>query len=587
MVVAAPPADPVLTYAEAVLGGDIVAGPHVRAACRRHLDDLEHGHERGLVWDADAAQYAMEFIGYLRLPEGDVDDDGEVDGDPFVLYPAQQFIVGSVFGWHRTDGSRRFRTAYVEQGKGNGKTPLAAAVGLLGLVGDQEPAAEIYTAGVTRDQAGYLFNDSRNMAIASKALHSRLEVQTHNLAATKLGGFMRPVSSEGRSLDQKRVHMALIDEIHEHATDVVVNKMRAGTKGRSNALIFEITNSGYDRHSICWRHHDYSIKVVTGVIENDSWFGYVCALDEGDDWRDESVWPKVNPGLDVTIPARYLQEQVAEAVGMPANEDLVKRLNFCVWTDASAGAFDMRRWDAGAEPPQLKPDQRVWAGLDLASTTDIAALAVVAPRQGTETVEPEPGLFEELPVTLLDVEMWFWIPAEGARQRSTRDHVPYTDWIKSGDLIATPGNVIDQDAIKAAIQRVGGIYDVADIGFDPWNSTKLVTELTSEGVIMTPVRQGFGSLNAAMKELLALVASGRLRHGGHPVLRWMASNTVAEMDPAGNQKPSKKLSTERIDGIAALVNAIARWIDEQAAEDEGPSVWEMSVRDGGRRSLVI
>ncbi|HYI66370.1 MAG TPA: terminase TerL endonuclease subunit [Candidatus Limnocylindrales bacterium] len=587
MAIAAPPADAVSAYADAVVSGQIVAGPWVRLAAQRHLRDLEDGHKRGLVWDQEAADYAIAFFSYLRLPEGDIGDDGTVDGDPFVLFPAQKFIVGSLDGWRMADGTRRYRTAYVEMGKGNGKTPLAAGIGLKGIVADKEPAAEVYTAGVTRDQASYLFQDARRMAIASPELQSRLQIDAHNLSAPKTNSFMRPVSSEGRSLDQKRVYEALIDEIMEHVNGDVVRKMRAGTKGRLNALIFEITNSGYDRHSICWQHHDYSIKVLQGIIDNDSWFAYVCALDEGDDYRDEAVWPKVNPGLGITIPIRYLREQVAEAEGMPANEDLVKRLNFCIWTERSAGAFDMARWDACAEPPVMVKAQRVWMGLDLASTTDIAALAIIAPRPGTMLVEVEPGLIEEQAATLLDVEMRFWVPGASARQRAARDHVPYLDWIKDGEMTATVGNVVDQDFIKAAVLQLTSYYDVAEIGFDPWNSTKLVTELMNEGAPMVQVRQGFGSMNSPFKELVSLVASGRLRHGGQPVLRWMASNTVADTDPAGNLKPSKERSTERIDGITALSIAIARWIDVQAEEDDGPSAWELPVRDGGIRSLVI
>lgn len=577
MVVAAPPADPVLAYVEAVTRGDEIAGPWVRLACERHQRDLEDGHKRGLVWDQEAADAGIEFFGFLRLPEGDIGEDGTVDGDPFVLMPWQQFIVGSLDGWRLTDGSRRFRTAYVEAGKGSGKTPLAAGMGLKGIVADGEAAAEVYTAGVTRDQASYLLTDARRMALASTALSSRLDIGAHNIAAPKTNSFMRSVSSEGRSLDQKRVYMALVDEIHEHPDGVVVNKMRAGTKGRRNALIFEITNSGYDRHSICWQHHDYSTKVLQGLVENDSWFAFVCALDDGDDWTDEAVWPKADPGLGVTIPLRYLREQVQEAIGMPANEDLVKRLNFCIWTERSAGMFDLARWDAGSGEPQLKKGQRVWIGLDLASTTDIAALAIIAPREGKVIIEPEPGLHEEQPVTFLDVEMRFWVPAEGARKRSQRDHVPYTDWIRDGFMTATTGDVVDQDFIKAAIQELSVRYSVADIGYDPWNAIKLIVELKAEDAPVTEVRQGFGTLNAPTKQLLELVAAGRLRHGGQPVLRWMASNAVAEVDAAGNLKPSKKLSTERIDGIAALVIAIERWIAD-AGEAEFRSVWEQPGR---------
>jgi len=220
----------VASYAHAVLAGEIVAGRLVRLACERHLRDLEHGTERGLRWCPEKAKAGLEIFNHIKLPEGD---------KPFVLSPWEEFIVGSLFGWFDSDGFRRFRTAYVEAGKGNGKTPLAAGIGLKGLVADGERSAEIYTAGVTRDQASYLLNDAVKLVEASPALRRRVEVNAHNLAVLRTNSFMRPVSSEARSLDQKRVHMALIDEIHEHPNSLVVDKMRAGTKGRRQALIFE------------------------------------------------------------------------------------------------------------------------------------------------------------------------------------------------------------------------------------------------------------------------------------------------------------------------------------------------------------
>lgn len=582
MVVAAPPADPVRTYAEGVLGGDIVAGPHVRAACQRHLHDLERGADRGLVWDQDAADYAMEFISYLRLPEGEVDESGDVDGDPFVLFGAQQFIVGSIFGWHRTDGTRRFRTAYVEMGKGNGKTPLAAAVGLLGLVGDQEPAAEVYTAGVTRDQAGYLFGDARNMALASKALHSRLQIDAHNIASTKLRGFMRPVSSEGRSLDQKRVHMALIDEIHEHPTGVVVNKMRAGTKGRRNALIFEITNSGYDRHSICWQHHDYSVKVLDGAIDNDAWFAYVCALDEGDDWTDPKVWPKVNPGLGVTISHRYLEEQVAEALGMPANENLVKRLNFCVWTEGVSKWLDVLRFKQAAEadePTPLPRGREAWGGLDLASTLDLNAFFELAPRADC-AVEDHAG-------RCYDLRVLFWIPEEALAARVNRDHVPYDVWERDGWIRTTRGNRADQETIVRDVIAEASRIRIRTVGIDRWNTSWLTPRLQDEGLDVVEVGQGFATLSTAAKRIEADIAQGLIHHDGNPVLTWMVGNAVAEEDPAGNIKPSRSKSTEKIDGVAAWCDAMVAWMTGSAEEEEFRSVWEMPVSEGGRRDLTL
>jgi phage terminase large subunit-like protein len=539
--------DPVRAYAEDVVAGRVVAGLLVRLACQRHLDDLDHQFERNLDWRPEAADFAITFFGHLNLPSG----------EPFTLQPSQAFIVGSLFGWYLRGGGRRFRTAYIEEAKGNGKTPMAAGIGIIGMLADGHPAAEVYTAGVTRDQAQYLFNDALHMVEASPALRSRIEIGVHNLAVMASHSYMRPVSSEARSLDQKRVHMALLDEIHEHRTSLVVEKMRAGTKGDPDALIVEITNSGFDRHSVCWQHHEYSRQILEGVIVNDSWFGFVAAIDDGDDWTDEAVWPKANPLLDVTVTRRYLREQVQEALDMPAKQALVKRLNFCVWTEASAGAIDMPQWDACADPPQIEAGMEMFAGLDLASTTDLTAFLLLR--------EADDGY--------LDVLARFWAPGEGIALRARRDHVPYDVWVREGWITATEGNVTDYDVVRTDIRDLAEQYAVREIAYDRWNATQLVTQLMSDGAACVPIGQGFASMAAPTREWLSRISAGRVRHGGNPVLRWMASNLVVEQDAAGNMKPSKAKSTERIDGQAAAVMALARLVAPRE-EIDGPSIYE-------------
>ncbi len=537
-----------LTYARSVAAGKIVAGRLVRLACERHLRDLKEAKERGLRFDEDLATGAVDFFpSVLRLAEG------EHAGQPFELQLWQQFIVASIFGWLGPDGYRRFRTAYIEGAKGCGKSPLAAGIGLYGLLADDEPGAEIYSAAVNRDQARILFTDAEKMVEASAALKKRVDRKVNNLAVLSTNSFFRPVSAEARGLDGKRVHMALIDEIHEHPTALVVDKMRAGTKGRRQALIFEITNSGYNRHTVCWHHHEYSQKILEGSVENDAWFAYVCGLDpeiregdvvvkKADDWRDEKVWPKANPNLGVSVTLKYLREQVQEAIGMPSKEAIVRRLNFCEWTEAHTVWISDDRWMLCDNPIDAKAlaGRVCYGGLDLASTTDVAALELYFP---PDDVDP-----------LARVLSFFWIPEEGVNARSER--VPYKQWVKAGLMKATDGNVIDYDVIRQDIRDLFETYAITEIAYDRWNATQLVTQLQADGITMVPFGQGFQSMSAPTKALETFVKGRQIAHGGNPVLRWMASNTAIKQDPAGNVKPDKGASTEKIDGIVALVMAI-------------------------------
>lgn len=546
--------DQTTAYAEAVTAGRIIAGRPVRKACERHLRDLEQGHKRGLVWRPDLAQRAIAFIAQLRL------GDGEHAGLPFVLGAWQAFIVGSLFGWLGADGFRRFRTAYVEIGKGNGKTPLAAAISLYMLYADGEHGAEVYSAAVTRAQAGICFRDAVRFVQGNATLMRASVPGLNNIAFPSTSSYMRTLAAEGRSLDGLRVHFASIDELHEHRTSMVVDKVRAGTKGRRQALIFEITNSGHDRTSVCWQHHQLTLRILDGVVENDSWFGYIAALDAGDDpLTDEACWIKANPNLGVSITIKYLREQVAEAREIPSRRNIVLRLNFCVWTESSSRWLDMDRWDACADvctPEQLR-GRECFGGLDLASTTDVAALVWLFP-----PIDTDP---------LWRVVARFWVPQDNIHRRSERDGTPYADWARDGHIAATSGNVIDYDVIRQAVLDDAEIYAVREIAIDRWNATQLSTQLIGEGLNVVGFGQGFASMSAPSKLLEALVLGRELAHGGNEVLRWMATNVAIAQDPAGNVKPDKGKSTEKIDGIVALVMALGR--ASVTAAEEAPGIY--------------
>lgn len=554
--------DPVDHYSTEVLAGRIVAGKFVRQACQRHLDDRKNFHRRGLYWDKAAACRAINFFSdVLILPE---------IGAPFHLEPWEQFVVGSLFGWKQVaDDSRRFRHAYIEIGKGNGKTPLVAGIGIYMTAADGEVQAQCFAAATTRDQAHLLFQDAVKMVEASPVLKTRFQAsgarKVFNLAHLASGSFFRPVSSEKKGLDGHRVHFAALDEVHEHPSSTVVDKLRAGTKGRRQALIVEITNSGYDRQSVCWKHHEYSGKLLEGSYQNDQWFAYVCALDEGDDWHDPSVWVKANPNLGVSISAKYLEEQAKVASDIPGNENIVKRLNFCIWTEAQTKWMSTEAWDACNMPFDIEKlrGQECYGGLDLSSTTDLSAFCLFFPPAGDRE---------------FSAALWrFWSPESTILKRSEKDGVPYDIWAKQGFMTTTPGNITDYDAIRRDISGVyveamagdqgiqrhdpeclADTYKILEIAYDRWNATQLVTQLSGDGLTMVPLGQGFQSLSAPMKELERVVTGKTFSHGGNPIARWCATNVCAAQDPAGNIKPDKSKSTERIDGIAALVDSIAR-----------------------------
>ena len=556
--------DRVTAYAQAVEVGKEIAGPWVRLACARHMRDLREAKDRGLVWSVAKADAAIAFFErVLVLP--DVDADGVVgEGSPFLLQAWQVFVIGSLYGWLGDDGERRFRVAYVETGKGSGKSPMAAGLGLYALAVDGGRGAQVFAAATSEHQAKITYRDAENMREASPELRALIKKTTNNLSIASTASFFRPVSAEKRGLDGKRVQLALIDELHEHPTGLVVDKMRAGTKGRPNALVFEITNSGYDRTTVCWQHHEYSLKVLQGVVENDSWFAYVCALDEGDRWDVEGPhWRKANPNLGVSIPLTYLREQVREAKGMPSKENIVRRLNFCEWTEQHTRWIPLTAWDACQPMPPLEEleDRRCFVGLDLASKSDIVAAVAVFPLDdGTYAVLPR-----------------FWVPEETAVKRTTEDHVRYADWIASGHLQQTDGNVTDQRQVRADLDEWRTRYRPVELDFDPWEAAQITRDLSEDGWTVVEIRQNFGGLNEGSKAFESLANGGKIRHGGHPVLRWMVSNVMARQNPEGQIRPDRQRSTEKIDGVVAIIMALSRAIvvptDAGTYQGTGEVLW--------------
>jgi len=537
-------------YCDDVLAGRQVANRWVRLACERHRRDLETGEARGLRFDERAAKRILAFFPLvLRHSKG------RWSGSPVALEPWQQFALWSLFGWMRADGTRRFRTAYLEVARKNGKSTLAAGVGLYLMHADGEPGAEIYTAATKIEQARIVHQESIRMVRQSSMLSAELRVLKNNIHNETTFSKYEPVGSNSETLDGLNVHGALIDELHAHPDGDLYHVLETGTGSRDQPLIFTITTAGHNSLSFCKQQHDYSERILDGTLVDDAWFALIYSLDrdvetdELEPWDNEDAWVKANPNLGVSKYGDGLRDKARKAKNQPGllNAFLTKELN--VWTTAQRRAISPEKWalcNHGPVEEASLAGRRCWVGVDLSSTLDVtAAVYVFAPDD--DGVRP--------------VLCRFWVPEDNIEERVRRDRVPFDVWDRQGFVELTPGNVIDDAWIQAQIERDLETFDVQELAYDPWNATWLSNQLQAGGVaedVLIQFRQGYVSMNPAAQKLEAAVAKRAINHGGNPVLAWMASNLTWAEDPAGNKKPDKGKSTEKIDGMVALMMGLYR-----------------------------
>lgn len=538
---------PAEQYARDVISGKIVACKWVRLACERHIHDLKHAHKRGLYFDVDDAERVLRFIGVLRHSKGKW---GRAGGEPIILEAWQQFILWCVFGWKGADGFRRFRTFYEEVARKNGKSTIGAAIGLYLAFADGEPGAEVYSAATKRDQARIVHQEAIRMVRKNLQLKKFIRIYKDNLSLEQSASKYMPLGADSDSTDGLNVHGVIADELHAWKSREMWDVLETATGSREQALIVAITTAGMDRRSVCYEKHEYTRKVLEGwkdgSFEDDTWFGIIFTLDVGDDWRDEKVWIKSNPNLGVSKNLDDLQMKAKRAGQMPAalNNFLRRELN--VWVQGEVKWMPMDEWRAcGGEIPALEFTRRLkgmtcYGGLDLGSTSDITAFVLVF-------LDDDENIY---------VLCRFWIPEDNMLIRSRDDGVHYQQWVKEGYIEATPGNVIDYEWIFEQIEQDAELFDIDQIAFDRWGAARVVQVLENKGMKMVQFGQGFASMNPPMKELERLTLAKKIVHGNNPVLTWMADNVVARLDPAGNIKPDKEKSREKIDGMVALIMAL-------------------------------
>jgi phage terminase large subunit-like protein len=491
------------------------------------------------MFDQAKADHAVNFINLLKHTKG------KWAGQTFNLRPWQETFVRDLFGTVDRRGLRQYRTAYLEIPRKQGKTSLAAALALYLLAADNESGAEIYSAACDREQASLAFDIAAKM-VEQTALRKILKVidSQKRIVYHKTGSFYRAIAADAASAHGYNAHAVIADELHAWPDSELWDVLTTSTGAREQPLIIAITTAGYDRNSVCWQQHDYARKLLDGIVKDKSFYPVIYAADETDDWEDEVTWRKANPALGDFRSLEEMRQLYTRSHEQPALQNTFRRLYLNQWTQQETRWLDMTTWDesAGLVIPERLKGRDCYGGLDLSTTTDLTAVVLAFPMDN-ETVEVLP---------------FFFIPADTARQKEKKDRVPYTTWARQGFVTLTPGNVIDYSFVEQRIKSLTKEYHVREFAYDRWEATQLVQRLTDDGAKMIPVGMGFSSLSAPTKHLESLLLQKKLVHGGHPVLRWCADNVMAEQDPAGNIKPSKAKSPQRIDGIVALIMAISR-----------------------------
>ena len=550
-------------YIQEVLDGTITANQWIKAACQRHLDDLETGEKRGLYFDQEEGQRFVAFFErFLHHSKG------KWAGDPFTLLPWQQFMISSLFGWKRSDGSRRFRTLFCAVGRKNGKSATCSGLGLAMLDFDQEPAAEVYFSATKRDQARICHVEAERMVKASPHLKKRIGIHRNNLHVKSTGSKAEPLSSEARSLDGLSPHCAIIDEYHAHKDAEIFHVLKSATGARAQPLLAIVTTAGWNIDGPCFHFQKTCQDVLQGIKDDDSLLPLIYCLDEEDDWKDQSTWIKANPSLGESISMDYLVEQYTQATNYGSTEEAnfrTKHLN--EWVSSSDVWIKDEEWMAsGSDPIEVDEKSLTWyGGLDLAAVSDFCCLVLVAP----------------LPDGELLARRWYWLPESAWERRMDREESSiHMDMLDLSYFHLSPGNVTDYQALRRTISgyyvQDGTVmhdtscimdqYNVASISFDRWNSSTLVTQLTVDGVLMAPSGMGYASQSAPLRELERLILEKKLIHEGDPVLRWMIRNVMIQRDPAGNIKLDKARSQDKIDGVMSLNCAVAEWMTRTAAD---------------------
>jgi phage terminase large subunit-like protein len=550
-------------YTGDVVSGKILACQWTIKACQRQIDDLEKAKSKSYPYkfDRDNASRVCRFIEMLPHIKGK----WAKNGARIELQPWQIFILTTAFGWIRKDtGLRRFKTAYLEMPRKNGKSSLSSGVGIYCCCADGEAGSETYSAATTRDQAKIVWQDAWNMVERSPGLKKAFGVSTtaHAISQISTASRFQALSAEGNSLDGLNIHCAIVDELHAHRTRKVFDVLETATGARTQPLLWLITTAGFDRSGICYEQRTYLTKILDAVVQDDTYFGVIYTIDDEDDWSNPKIWEKANPNFGVSVFPEDIERLCAKALKMPSaqNNFLTKRLS--VWVNADTAFFNMAALAKCADP-NLRPEdfsgERCWIGIDLASRRDMAPMIQLFRRDGHVYAFGH-----------------YYLP-ESEMEES--DNAQYSGWAKQGLITLTPGNIIDFGYIEDDLREISKEFQVVEVAYDPFQATQFATRMLAEGFPMVEMRAIVKTFSEPMKHLDGLIVDGKFHFNGDPILTWMFSNVVAHYDNKDNVYPKKERLENKIDGAIALIMALGRAMiggdEDDSVYNERPSFLQL------------
>lgn len=522
-----------IQYPVDVISGNVIAGKHIKKACERFFSLMDDDRYMFLEEKVDKVIRLYHHLRHFK---------GRHSGKPFVLEPWQEWIIASIYGFYnKSDGSRLTQTVYIEVARKNGKTALAAGIGLNALINDDEDGAEVYFAANSKDQVKIsAWPLCSNFAKAFDPKEKYLKVYRDTINFDKTISWLKVLAADSTKLDGPNPSTFILDEYHAAKSNSLKAVLESGQGTRDNPLEIIITTAGFDKLGPCYELRTTATEILNGLKEDDSFFMAIYSLDEKDDWKDEANWIKSNPNMDVTVKSSYLRKEVRKAMNTPSDEVNVKTKNLNMWCDSSDVWIPddyILACSRKVDLDDFTTKDDCFAGIDLSSTSDLTCVSFMIPKDGK-------FYFKTL----------YYLPEEALETKKNKEQ--YSEWVRFGFLKLTPGNVVDYDYILDDILSVDKRLYIVKVGYDSWNATQFVINATDKGLPMEPVSQSIGNFNRPTKEMERVILSGNVVIDNNPITRFCFRNVVMKLDHNGNTKPSKEYRDKKIDGVISMIEAM-------------------------------